>query len=112
MVLVRGALIGGEAPMQADRDGTLTTVVAPGFHDGTQESRLVATLHRVREIAMEEHRNDLAAAIDEELKHITRTRALTVVVAAEVSRGKVSIRKSCEGGVCVRGRGRGGAATR
>ncbi len=74
--------------MQADRDGTLTTVVAPGFHDGTQESRLVATLHRVREIAMEEHRNDLAAAIDEELKHITRTRALTVVVAAEVSRGK------------------------
>jgi Dynamin family len=74
--------------MLADRDGTLTTVVGPDFHDGTQESRLVVTLHRVREISMQEHRNDLAAAIDEELKHIARARALTVVVAAEVSRGK------------------------
>jgi len=74
--------------MPADRDGTLTRVAVPGFHEETQESRVAASLHRVREIAAAEHRDDLAAAIDEELKHIARASAVTVVVAAEVSRGK------------------------
>ena len=74
--------------MQADRDGTRTRVAVPGFHEETQDSRVAASLHRVREIAVAEHRDDLAAAIDEELKHIARASAVTVVVAAEVSRGK------------------------
>ena len=74
--------------MQADRDGTRTRVAVPGFHEETQDSRVADSLHRVREMAVAEHRNDLAAAIDEELKHIARASAVTVVVAAEVSRGK------------------------
>lgn len=74
--------------MQADRDGTRTRVAVPGFHEETQDSRVADSLHRVREIAVAEHRDDLAAAIDEELKHIARASAVTVVVAAEVSRGK------------------------
>jgi hypothetical protein len=37
---------------------------------------------------VKERRNDLVVAIDEELKHIARAGAVTVVVAAEVSRGK------------------------
>jgi Dynamin family len=74
--------------MSADRDETRTRVAAPGFHEETQESRVAASLHRIREIAVAEHRGDLAAAIDEELKHIAQTSAVTVVVAAEMSRGK------------------------
>lgn len=74
--------------MPADRDGTLTRWEVPGLHEETQESRVAASLRRVREIAVAEHRGDLAGAIDEELKHIARVSALTVVVAAEVSRGK------------------------
>lgn len=74
--------------MPDDRGRTRTRVAVPGFRQGAQQSRVAASLHRVREIAAAEHRGDLAAAIDEELKHIARASAVTVVVAAEVSRGK------------------------
>jgi hypothetical protein len=53
-----------------------------------EESSAAAGLRLVREIAVAERRNDLAAAIDEELRHLARAGAVTVVVAAEVSRGK------------------------
>ncbi len=74
--------------MQADRDRTVNKGAVPARHEEAHQSRVAASLHRVREIAVAEHRNDLAAAIDEELKYIARTSAVTVVVAAEVSRGK------------------------
>lgn len=72
--------------MPTDGDGILTRAAVPGFHEET--SRVAASLRRVGEIAVAEHRDDLAAAIDEELRHIARASAVTVVVAAEVSRGK------------------------
>jgi hypothetical protein len=71
-----------------DRDGALTPVAQPSVHHRTPESRLAASLERVREIAVEQHRNDLASAITQEIKHIASAGAVTVVVAAEVSRGK------------------------
>lgn len=54
----------------------------------TPRSRLIASLKRIREIAIEEHRNDLAKAITQELKHVIHSADITIVVAAEVSRGK------------------------
>lgn len=74
--------------MPADRDGTLPATKFPGFPVTTQESHVAASLQRVREIAVIEHRNDLATAVDEELAHLAQSGALTVVVAAEMSRGK------------------------
>lgn len=67
---------------------TLTSATAHGLHGGPLEARLVASLGRIREIAVAEHRGDLATAIDEELGHIGQAGPVTVVVAAEVSRGK------------------------
>lgn len=74
--------------MPNDRDKTPTTPAASDDRDITAQARLVASLHRVREIAVGERRNDLVTPIDEELKHIAQAGAVTVVVAAEVSRGK------------------------
>jgi len=54
----------------------------------TAPERLVAGLKQIRQLAAEQTRNDLIAAIDEEAALVTQTGALTVVVAAEVSRGK------------------------
>jgi len=67
---------------------TLASATARELHGGPLEARLVASLGRIREIAAADHRDDLAAAIDEELKHVGHAGAVTVVVAAEVSRGK------------------------
>lgn len=64
------------------------TPTAPSGTLDTPEQRLIASLGRVREIALEEHRSDLIAAIDQELKHLSSAGPITVVVAAEVSRGK------------------------
>jgi len=73
--------------MSADHDSAATQS-RPKSRNVTPRSRLAASLRRVREVALEEHRNDLAAAIAQELKHLQRTSEVTVVVAAEVSRGK------------------------
>jgi ribosome biogenesis GTPase A len=54
----------------------------------TPKSRLRAGLKNIREITIEERREDLSAAISQELRHLARARGVTVVVAAEVSRGK------------------------
>jgi hypothetical protein len=65
----------------------LAPTAPPGTLDAP-EQRLIASLGRVRQIALEEHRSDLIAAIDEELEHLSSAGPITVVVAAEVSRGK------------------------
>lgn len=74
--------------MPADYDDVPTSAAAPDARDGAPEARLAASLAQVREIALAEHRNDLVAAIDRELDHLSHTGPVTVVVAAEVSRGK------------------------
>ncbi len=49
---------------------------------------LVASLKEIGQIAAAQGRGDLAAAIDQEIAHASQAGAVTVVVAAEVSRGK------------------------
>jgi Dynamin family len=74
--------------MPADSDGGPAPAGQPGAHDGMPQARLVTSLERIRGIATQEHRNDLVAAIGQELKHVAQAGAVTVIVAAEVSRGK------------------------
>ncbi len=74
--------------MPAQPNEVLSPAAPPGGLDPIPEQRLVDSLGRVREIALEEHRNDLVAAIDQELRHLSSAGPITVVVAAEVSRGK------------------------
>jgi hypothetical protein len=54
----------------------------------TAQDPLIASLGQIRQIAADQGRNDLTAAIDQEISHASQTGAVTVVVAAEVSRGK------------------------
>jgi Dynamin family len=72
----------------SDGDGADVRLAGVSSDNSVRESRLAASLQRVRELAVEEHRNDLAAAVAQELQHLGRSGALTAVVAAEVSRGK------------------------
>jgi Dynamin family len=54
----------------------------------TATESLVAGLNQIRQLAAEQTRKDIVAAIDQEIAHATQSGAVTVVVAAEVSRGK------------------------
>jgi hypothetical protein len=59
-----------------------------GSHGITSESRLITALIQIRNVAGAEDRPDLVDALTQELKHVERDSEITVVVAAEVSRGK------------------------
>jgi hypothetical protein len=54
----------------------------------TAQDPLIASFGQIRQIAADQGRKDLTAAIDQEISHASQTGAVTVVVAAEVSRGK------------------------
>lgn len=54
----------------------------------TATEHLVAGLKQIRQLAGEQARKDIIAAIDQEIGQATQSGAVTVVVAAEVSRGK------------------------
>lgn len=54
----------------------------------TAQDPLIASLSQIRQMAADQGRNDLTAAIDQEISHASQTGDVTVVVAAEVSRGK------------------------
>jgi hypothetical protein len=60
----------------------------PRAHEVSPESGLITTLVQARNIAADEQRPDLVSALTQELKHVERGGDITVVVAAEVSRGK------------------------
>jgi hypothetical protein len=60
----------------------------PGPDGITPESRLITALIQIRNVAGEEDRPDLVNALTQELGHVERSSEITVVVAAEVSRGK------------------------
>jgi signal recognition particle receptor subunit beta len=73
----------------ADKKGTATTLAAKQDPKRqTAHERLVTDLKRVRQIAVEQSRNDLVSAVDQEIARASQAGAVTVVVAAEVSRGK------------------------
>jgi hypothetical protein len=72
----------------SDEHNSAPTQARPESHRVTPKARLAASLRRVREVALQEHRSDLAAAVAQELKHLQHASEVTVVVAAEVSRGK------------------------
>jgi hypothetical protein len=72
-----------------DKKGSAATLTAkPEPKRQTARERLASDLKRVRQIAIEQGRNDLVSAIDQEIAHASQTGPVTVVVAAEVSRGK------------------------
>jgi len=66
-------------------------VSSPGHEVSDAAARqvhLAACLDQVRQVAHADRRQDLESTIDSELQHLQRQDSLTVVVAAEVSRGK------------------------